>query len=237
MFRINLFLAAISFPLLCAGCGEDTAPPSGLGTEDQLRPAARVSASAVEQFHFQVRQLAAEAQFSSSAGCVVTFVYVFGAENAVKEGPGKRTTGPVAFVSLVEINFCTQEILRDVSGETIGDVVFQADRTKLTEARLQATITAVDNFSGAEVPVGVDVTWTGTGELVSQSARSRTKTPTLLTSFSFKGTLRDATASATLLVDGENLATGDSDFADIFRARVGEFQIVRTTPSPPDTLP
>ena len=238
MFRTHLRIAAISFPLLVVGCGDDTAPPSGPRTEHQLRPAARVSATAVEHSHFQLRQLAAEAQFSSfdPSGCVVTSVFVFGAENAVKEGPGKRTTGPVAFVEVAEFNVCTLELLRDVFGQKIGDVVFQADRTKLTEARLQATITAIDGFSGAEVPVEVDVTWTGTGELLAQSVRSRTKSPTVLTSFSFKGTVRGATASATVLVNGENQATSNLDFADIFRARVGDFQIVRTTPQPPDTL-
>jgi hypothetical protein len=167
---------------------------------------------------------------------VLTFVSVFGAENAIKQGPGKPTTGPVAAVALFEANFCTQEILRDIFGQSIGDVVFQADRTKLTEARLQATITAVDNLIGAEVPVEVDITWTGTGELASQSTRSRTKTPTVLTNFSFKGTSRGATASGTVLVDGDNLASGDTEFADIFRFRIGEFSIVRTTPQPPDTL-
>jgi hypothetical protein len=236
MFRTQLLISAISFPLLCAGCGEDTAPPSGLGTEAPPRPSARASATAFDRFRFQLRQAGAEALFMQidPSECVETFVSLFGAERALKEGPAKPTTGPLAVVFVSEVDFCTQQILRDIFGVT-SDVVLQAD-PKLTEASLQATITAVDNVSSAEVQVEVDVAWTGTGELVSRSDRSRIKMSSLLLSTWFKGIFRDAVASGTVVVDGENLATDASIVADIFRARSGVLEMRRTTPEPPDTL-
>jgi hypothetical protein len=235
MFRTHLLIAAISFPLLVSGCGDDTAPPTGARTESP-RPSARVSTTAVDRFRFQLRRVGAEALFEriDPTGCVVTDVDVLGAEDAVKQGPGKPTTGPFAVAFIFEVDVCAQQVLRDIFGFT-DDVVFQANRNKLTQASLQATITAVDNLSGAEVPIEVDVAWSGTGVLVSQSDRFRIKTPSTLMSQWFKGTFRDAAASGSVVVDGENLATDAALLADIFRLRTGNFEIVRTKSEPPDS--
>jgi len=236
MFRTQLLISAISFPLLCAGCGEDTAPPSGLETEAPLQPSERASATAFDRLRFQLRRTGVDAVFSQidPSACVETFVSLFGAERALKEGPGKPATGPLAVVFVSEVDFCTEQILREIFGVT-SNVVLQAD-PKLTEASLRATITAVDNVSGAEVLVEVDLAWTGTGELVSRSDRSRVKMSSLLQSTWFKGTFRDAVASGTVVVDGENLGTDASIGADIFRARSGLLEMRRTSPEPPDTL-
>jgi hypothetical protein len=105
---------------------------------------------------------------------VETFVFVFGAEQAVKEGPGKPSTGPLAVVQMFEFNFCTNE-LRELFG-VAEDATFQVSK-KLTEARLQATIPGSDVVNGEEVPVVVDLAWAGAGELGSQSDRFRLKLP------------------------------------------------------------
>ena len=88
MLRLHHVVAAIGFPLLLAGCGEDTAPPSSPTTESAPGPAARVAAPAVDRFRVQVRERAVRASFSSSdpSGCLDTYVSVFGAEQALKEG-------------------------------------------------------------------------------------------------------------------------------------------------------
>jgi hypothetical protein len=229
MFRTYHLIAAISLPLVVAGCGDDASPPSEPRAETLPRPATRASATAVNRSRVQVRELAADAFFSSidPSGCVETGVFVFGAEQAQKVGPGKPATGPLAFVSIFEFDFCTNQLLRDISGFT-RDAVFQANRNKLTEARLQATILAFDNLSGTEVLVEVDVAWTGTGDLFSISNRFRLKQPGLLVSQWSKGTFRAAAASGTVEVGGENFATDATSFAQIFRARSGEFVLERT---------
>lgn len=235
---LKVSLAGISLlPLLVSACGDDAAPPSGPRAE-QERPSARASATAVGRFSFQVRDGFADALFVQidASGCVERDVSVFGSQETRKEGPGKpTTTSPLAIVSVFELDFCTEQVLRDLSGVT-SDAVFQTDH-KLTEANLQATITAFDNLSGAEVPVGVDVTWTATGELRFETDRSRSKTPGILVSQWLKGAFREAAASGTVVVGGEDLATDATSFAQISRVRSGRLEIVRTRQEPPDTLP
>ena len=85
----SLLVAAIGFPLLLAACGDDTVPPSGPRAETTA-PASRVSARAANHLRFQIKDRAANASFSSvdPSGCVETFVFVFGSNETVKEGPG-----------------------------------------------------------------------------------------------------------------------------------------------------
>ena len=89
MFRIHHLVAAIGFPLFLAGCGEDTVPPSGPGTEPAPGSAMRVSATAVDRSRFQVRDRAADSFLRQldPSGCVETFVFVFGAEETSERGP------------------------------------------------------------------------------------------------------------------------------------------------------
>ena len=221
MFRIYHLAAAIGLPLLAAGCGEDTTPLSGPRTGPAPRPVASVSAQAVDRFRFQVRDRAAQAAFSSVSGCVETFVFVFGALETVKEGPGKPSSGPLAVVQMFEFNFCTDE-LRELFGIS-DDASFQVNR-KLTEARLRVTI---PGFGGEEVPAVVDLTWTGAGDLISQSDRFRLKLPGAMVHEWFRGTFRPAQVSGTVMVGDENVATDPVD-ATILRARFGRFEVVRT---------
>jgi hypothetical protein len=227
MFRTHHLVAAIGLPFLLAGCGEDSAPPSGPRTEPALRPTTRVPAAVVDRFRLQIRQLAANAFGSTTdpSGCVETFVFVFGAEQTQKEGPGKPITGPLAAVIVQEINFCTFEFLRDIFGLT-NDATFQGSRN-LTEARLQATIPAFDFVNEVEVQAVLDLAWTGAGNFFSESDRFRVKAPGFLLSQWFRATFRPAEVSGTAFVGGENVMTGLLS-AEILRARDGVFELVRT---------
>lgn len=220
-------VAVISLALLVVGCNDESSPPSGPHTEPPPQAAAR--ALTTQQFRFQLREVGAEAGFFSfdPTGCVVTDVFVFGAEQRLKASPSKPTEGPVAFVSVVEFDVCTNNVLREVFGQT-QDASLEADRTKLGEARLQATITGTDFVTGTEVQMEVDVTWTGTGGLTFQSFQSRVRQPGFLARFSSKGTFREATASGTVSLAGENLTPDAAFFADIFRATRGELVLERT---------
>jgi hypothetical protein len=218
-------VAVIGLPLLLAGCGDETAPPSGPGAEAAPEAAARVSARA-SRLRFQIRDRAANASFSTidPSGCVETFVFVFGAEETVKEGPGKPSTGPLAVVQLSEIDFCNNQI-RELFG-IANDATFEVSR-KLDQARLQATIPGFDVLGGVEVPAVVDLTWTGVGDLISESSRYRLKLPGAMLTQWVKGTFRPSQVSGTVLVGEENLAAAPVD-ALILRARQGSFEIVRS---------
>jgi hypothetical protein len=226
MFRIHRLVAAIGLPLFLANCGEDEMPPSGPEAEPAPGPAARVSAKAADHFRFQVRDRAADAVFSSfdPSGCVETFVFVIGAEETVKEGRGKPSSGPLAFVQLSEFNVCTNEV-RELFGLT-SEVTFEVSK-KLTEARLQATIPAFDVVDGEEVPLVVDLAWAGAGDLGSQSNRFRLKLPGAMVTEWLKGTFRPAQVSGSVTVGDENVATDPID-ATMFNVRSGRLEMVRT---------
>ena len=146
----SLLAAAIGFPLVLAACGDDTVPPSGPGAEVASAPAVRASARATSRFRFQVKDRAANASFSSldPSGCVETFVFVFGSNETLKEGPGKPASGPLAVVRLSQFDFCNNTV-----GEFFGfaeDATFEVSR-KLDQARLKATVPGFADETGLTV--------------------------------------------------------------------------------------
>jgi hypothetical protein len=222
----SLLIAAIAFPLLLAACRDDAVPPSGPGAEAASASAARVSALAASHFRFQIKDRAANASFSSvdPSGCVETFVFVFGSNETVKAGPGKPATGPLAVVRLSQYDFCNNTL-----GEFFGfaeDATFEVSR-KLDQAHLKATVPGFVDETGVETPAVVDLTWTGAGELFSETDRLRVKFPGSMLTQWFKGTFRPAQVSGTVTVGKQNLATDPVD-ALIIRATQGSLEVVRT---------
>jgi hypothetical protein len=212
------------------GCSDDATPPgapSALTPLEAAQPVLARTASPTRS-RVQFNGMSADAAFSGidPSGCVDTYVHVFGAELALKREPGRPVGGPLAEVYLYQSNLCTFETLRQTFGQT-DDAVFDADGA-MNETRLRATIPTVDFISNAEVLVEVDVTWTGTGERVSASQRERLKFPGSMVTEWFKGVLREAAATGTVVVDGENLTPNESDFAQVVRARSGELTMERT---------
>ena len=234
MFRTCHLITAMSLPLLVAGCSDESSPPSGLQAEPP--PQAAVRALATEQSRFQLRDVGAEAEFFSfdPTGCVLTDVFVFSAQRRQKASAGKPTEDPFAVVFVFRVDVCSNTVLQDVVGETL-DASIEADRVKLGEARLQATLTGTDFVTNEEVQIEVDLAWIGVGELAFESQQNRFRQGGFLAHSSFKGVFRDAIASGAISVAGENLATDSSVFADVFRVKLGQFELVRTGPAPPDT--
>jgi hypothetical protein len=222
---VSLLVAAIGFPLLLAACGDDTVPPSGPKAETPA-PALRAAARAANRVSFRIKDRAANASFSSvdPSGCVETFVFVFGSNESVKEGSGKPSTGPLAVVQLSQFDFCNNTI-----GEFFGtadDAVFEVSR-KLDQAHLKATVPGFLDETGVETPAVVDLTWSGAGDLITQTDRSRVKLPgTMLTQW-LKGTFRPAQVSGTVTVGKTNLAADPVD-ALIIRATQGSLEVVRS---------
>lgn len=221
----SLLLATIGFPFLLAGCDDDSAPPSGPRAE-AAAPASRASAQGASHLRFQIKDRAANASFSSvdPSGCVETFVFVFGSNETVKDGPGKPAAGPLAVVQLSQFDFCNNTL-----GEFFGiaeDAAFEVSR-KLDQARLKATVPGFLDETGAEAPAVVDLTWTGAGELFSETDRTRLKFPGSMLTQWFKGTFRPAQVSGSVTVGKQNLAVDPVD-ALIIRATQGSFEVVRT---------
>jgi hypothetical protein len=222
----SLLVATLGLPLLLAGCGDDADPPSGPRAEAPLAAAGRGAAKGASHFRFQIKDRAANASFSTvdATGCVETFVFVFGSNETVKDGPGQPLTGPLAVVQLSQIDFCNNTI-----GEFFGiaeDASFEVSR-KLDQAHLKATVPGFLDETGQEASAVVDLTWTGAGDLNSQTDRSRVKMPGSMLTQWFKGTFRPAQVSGSVTVGKQNLANDLVD-ALIIRATQGSFEIVRT---------
>jgi hypothetical protein len=221
----SLLVAAVGFPLVLAACGDDAVPPSGPRAETTA-PASRGAARVANHLRFQIKDRAANASFSrvDPSGCVETFVFVFGSNETVKDGPGKPSTGPLAVVQLSQFDFCNNTL-----GEFFGiaeDASFEVSR-KLDQAHLKATVPGFVDETGIEAPAVVDLTWTGAGELFSETDRSRLKFPGSMLTQWFKGTFRPAQVSGTVTVGKQNLATDPVD-ALIIRATQGSLEVVRT---------
>jgi hypothetical protein len=229
MFKNQYRSAGFTLTLLLVGCSDDTitpGEPSAGAPLEAARPALARTAS-IGRTRVQLSGMGAEAVFNSvdPSGCVETSVNVFGAELAVKEGPGKPVGGPLAEVWVSQFNYCTFEFLQ-AFGETV-DAVFNADRT-LNEARLRGTIPAFDSNSNTEVGVEVDLIWTGTGERVSGSERERVRMPGFQATEWFKGVRREAVVAGTVVVGGVDVMPDASEFGEIVRARSGERTVERT---------
>jgi hypothetical protein len=221
MFRTQYLAAAIGLSLL-TGCSDDSSPPSAPRPE----PAAQLSIHppAVTTTRFQLREVAAQASFDTfdPASCIDTQVSVFGTPQARKDGLPQ----PHTYVDAFAYNLCTNEQVLGVYGATV-DARFQVD-SRLTTASLQATMVGWNYIHETADQIDVDVSWTGSGELLTQSNRSRVKVPGFMMNQWFKGTSRDAIASGTVSVGGKNLALNPAYYAQIFRAKSGELEIVRT---------
>ena len=220
----SLLVAAIGFPLMLAACDDAAEAPSG-PTAKTASAAPRTSARKAEHFRLQIKDRAANVSFSSvdQSGCVETFVFVFGSIETVKQ-TGRPATGPLAVVQLSQYDFCNNTI-----GEYFGvaeDAVFEVG-TKLDQAHLKATVPGFLDETGVEAPAVVDLTWTGAGDLFSQTERSRVKFPGSMLTQTFKGTFRPAEVSGTVTIGKTNLATDLVD-ALIIRATQGSFERVRT---------
>jgi hypothetical protein len=220
----SLLRAVIGVPLLLAAC-DDAAEPAGEPAAEAVAPAARVSGRATSHFRLSIKDRAANASFSSvdPSGCVETFVFVFGSIETVKQG-GRPATGPLAVVQLSQFDFCQNTI-----GEFFGiaeDAAFTVSK-QLDRAHLKATVPGFLDETGVEASAVVDLTWTGAGDLIRETDRSRVKFPGSMLTQYLKGTFRPAQVSGTVTIGKTNLAADPVD-ALILRATQGSLERVQT---------
>ena len=225
----RLMLSLLATSLLACDQSPQPTGPAGSGADDPGVSAARAKARPLSttRERFQLRELGAEAIFERIEGCILTDVFVAGGEEAAKTGPGKPGAGPFVFVAVGVIDLCTDRLLRDING--IADqATFSADRVKLGEARLQATVPAFDFVSEEEVQVTVDLAWAGFGAPFIQVSNNHIRQGGLRIHERFRGTFRDANATGTVSLDGETVASGTSLFAEVFKVKRGDLEIERT---------
>jgi hypothetical protein len=178
---------------------------------------------------FRFRGKGADALFFSASECIQTSVEITASKRSFKEGSSAPSQEPIAQAFIDRYDFCTDTPLNSIFASTTDAVALQVD-SRLTVASLQVTIPGIDFVSGTEVLVAVDLDWTGTGNLVTTSEKTREVFPGGVLITHFSGTRRDATASGTVSLGDVNLTPEPSEVGSIFDARSSLLTIERTTP-------
>jgi hypothetical protein len=186
-------------------------------------------AAGAQTLHVKFQGQTAQAEFSSTQGCLQTVVYVLATDGRVKTDPGGPEAASGAESYIFQSDTCTQTQLLSAYGfAVLAPSEFQIDQ-QLTAATLTATIKVIDVVSGTSIPVAVSVRWTGFGDTFSQDNRFHLKEPGLKVNFHLDGTFRQATASGTVSDGTTNLTpepallSGNTRLGSI---KVGEVDII-----------
>src|SRR5215216_2855214 len=108
--------------------------------------------------------ISVQAYFASTEGCIETIVYVHASDGTVKFEPGGPEAASGGDVSLFQKDVCTHTQLRSAYGRTqLMPDQFQIDE-EFTTASLAARINVFDAVSGADIPLDVNMAWTGYGD-------------------------------------------------------------------------
>jgi hypothetical protein len=180
--------------------------------------------------HVSFKGQTAQAEFSSTQGCVQTVVYVLATDGRFKTDPGGPEAASGAEVYIFQSDICSQSQLLAAFGfAVLAPDEFQIGQ-QLTAASLTATIEVSDEVSGTSFPVAVSVRWAGFGDTFSDDERyRREEAPGVWVNFHLDGTFRQATASGTVSDGTTNftpepaLLTGNTRLGSI---KVGEVDII-----------
>lgn len=155
-------------------------------------------AAGAETLHVKFKGQTAQAEFSSTEGCVETTAYVLASVGEFKTDSGGREWGSAGEVYLFQSDLCTQtQLLGGYGIEMLMPGEFQIDE-EFTEATLNTTIEVTDRVAGRTIPLNVSVAWDGYGGTFSDDTRFHEDSPELRVNFHLAGTFRQATASGTV---------------------------------------
>ena len=171
--------------------------------------------------------ISVQAYFASTEGCIETIVYVHASDGTVKFEPGGPEAASGGDVSLFQKDVCTHTQLRSAYGRTqLMPDQFQIDE-EFTTASLAARINVFDAVSGADIPLDVNMAWTGYGDTFNQDERYHEDAPLLKFHFRLDGTYRNGTASGTVSDGTINYSpTLATEYTWLAALRVGETEII-----------
>jgi hypothetical protein len=155
-------------------------------------------AAGAESLHVKFKGQTAQAEFSSTEGCVQTVVYVLASDGEFKTDPGGPAAASAGEVYLFQNDLCTQtRIFGGFGFAMLEPDEFQIDE-EFTEATLTTTIEVSDGVTGRTIPLNVSVAWNGNGDTFRDDTRFHENTPGLRVNFHLDGIFREATASGTV---------------------------------------
>jgi hypothetical protein len=177
---------------------------------------------------YQFRGQNAYADFYQSDECSSSSVSVFAAENVSKSAPGAPTAQKDAHIYYSTSNWCKGTY--SYGHGTAANVDFQATN-QLNSASLKGTFT-VSEYSpeatdGTTKTVDVALTWTGDGETFRGSSHSHYQWMGGISNYRSVGSSRNAKVSGNVTMDGKNLISNMSGFAQLSSSNSGSMQVTR----------
>lgn len=186
------------------------------------------TAASAENYHYQFRGNSAYASFASSDGCVVTWTDVSLYESRYHTPPGPpQQSAPGLGVYVISYDYCQYRYLNEIYSFAelpAGSFSFGGG---LQSAQVNATLEAYDYATGSTVPVTINVTWDGVGEASQSSSHNRWSSPNYKAMWRSKGTVRDASASGSVVVGTVNMTPDPSVWANLSSAQSGSITIYR----------
>lgn len=170
------------------------------------------AAASAEVLRFQFQGNSAHAVLSStdSTGCISTGVSVHVYENRFQQPPGPPQQVAALDVFVLQYDYCQNIYLFQGGGSaTLPTAAFAASRS-LHSASLTASVDVNDWFSGAQMPVAIDLGWTGVGDVDHGSSRYQSIYPNFKSMSRSTGSSREAEVTGTGLFGNTNLAASGS---------------------------
>jgi hypothetical protein len=177
---------------------------------------------------FQFRRETAFVAFSGpdpNDACIQRAAFVLATEGRVKEGPGTPEAVSEVSVGIFQYNNCTnEELLENRGTATVSAEAFQV-QNQLNTATLRATVEVCDENSSNCFPVDINLTWTGTGDVMRDKFTHHDTFGSCKLFLRSLAKSRTAVASGSVTALGINFATGDINFAQIASTKSGRFEI------------
>jgi hypothetical protein len=138
------------------------------------------------------------AVWNYTQGSIATHVEVIVSNNNIMMN-GEKSSDAFVSVAINQFDTDTNQVLLDAEGQaTSFDFNLHHD---LNSATLNVPSLEMINFGGDQpgFTVSVSLSWQGTGELVEQTIKEKTKVPGMRTLHRFKGDMRDGTAGGSIV--------------------------------------
>lgn len=154
------------------------------------------SAHAAEVTRYRSSGPGASAGFGGSDGCVSSDVYV-------------ASDGTNVFVNAWQYDWCTAVLLKSIYGSVPIDPTGQFTGTRrLDYADLMADIVAHDSVTDTDVPLHIDLSWEGEGDVFKGMSQNQSRSGAYFFSQRGSGSFRYATPSGTISDGVTNYVVG-----------------------------
>ena len=165
----------------------------------------------------------------SPDGCTYTETYLFASDDAQQSEPGAPVHSSQIVFSTYRWSFCSEnyaDLLDVFALVQVPSDVFQMTG-HLQGATLNVTFEAIDLVSGANVPVSLNLVWTGISEVSHSSSNLHAFTPSYRMSGHWSGDSRTAGLTGTIALPGLTLEPSPQASSGLGTTRNGTVTLTR----------